>query len=142
MFTISVQLDENSVYEFATRWTEQLVNANYDEAYAMLLHVENYPGRSWLSSPEELRRRINHYGSPTPIPGEPVCEVTSIERAVGERWENDLDLDPCTERYPGYVGRLDWWLPLNGEWSDLQASFDLVKSGMRVAFVLVALRVP
>jgi hypothetical protein len=142
MFTISAPPDKNSVYEFASRWTEQLVNANYDEAYAMLLHVENHPGRSWASSPQDLQSWINHYGSLTPVPGEPVFEVTSIEQAMGERWENDLDLEPPIERYPGYLGRLDWWLPLNGEWSDLQASFDLVKSGLRVAFVLVALRVP
>jgi hypothetical protein len=142
MYTTSEPADEAAVHEFALRWTEQLIDENYDEAYAMLCHVEHHPGKSWVSSPDELKAWINYYGSSTPIPEEPIFRVTPIATAEGGRWENDLDLDPPSERYPGYVGRLDWWLPLNGEWSDLQASFDVIKSGGHVAFVLVALRVP
>lgn len=111
----------------------------------MLCHVPNFPGRSCVSSADALRTMIENYGSPVPTPGEATSNVTEIQLATGERWENYIDLSPATERYPGYVGRLDWWLPLNGEWSDLQASFDLIKTGkqlQRIAFVLVALRIP
>lgn len=142
MFTTSAPPTEAMVNEFASRWTGQLVHGNYDRAYDMLCHVPDYPGRSCVSSPDDLRRLIANYGLPDPIPGEPEYKVTEIELATGDRWENDLDLDPVTERYPGYVGRLDWWLPLNGEWSDLQASFDLINKDQRVTFVLVALRIP
>jgi len=142
MFTISAPPTDAAVYEFALRWTEQLAQENYGEAFEMLCYVQNHPGRSWVSSPEELRSWIENYGSDTPIPGEPLYKVTKIEQASGERWGNYLDLSPSVGRYAGYLGRLDWELPLNGEWSDLQASFDLIAVDQRVTFVLVALRVP
>lgn len=142
MFTISAPPTDAAVHDFALRWTELLAQENYSEAFEMLCHVPNYPGRSWVSSPEELRSWIENYGSDTPIPGEPLYKVTEIEQAGGERWGNYLDLKPANGLHAGKLGRLDWWLPLNGEWSDLLASFDLVAADQRVAFVLVALRVP
>jgi len=142
MFTISHPPTDAAVHEFASRWTEQLAQENYIEAYGMLCHVQNHPGRSWVFSPEELRNWIENYGSDTPIPGEPPYKVTKIEQASGEQWGNYLELSPSDARYVGYLGNLDWGLPLNGEWSDLQASFDLVAIDQRVGFVLVALRVP
>jgi hypothetical protein len=142
MFTTNAPPTEAAVHDFAVRWTKLLVQENYSGAYEMLCHVPGYPGRSSVSSPDDLRSLIENEGSPTPIPGEPTYKVTEIELAAGERWENYLDVNPVTERYPGYVGRLDWWLPLNGAWSDLQASFDLIEVNKGVAFVLVALRVP
>ena len=69
---------------------------------------------------------------------------TPIESAAGEmpRGFFSLTRREVGERYPGCCGRLDWPLPLNGEWSDLMASFDLVEQGGGLVVVLVALRVP
>ena len=62
-----------------------------------------------------------------------------------------LPLDSASCEMPrGYLSlirregraRLDWPFPLNGEWSDLKASFDLVNLRGKLVFVLVALRVP
>lgn len=46
------------------------------------------------------------------------------------------------DRYPACRGRLDWPRPLDGVWSDLLASFDLVEHAGGLVLVLVALRVP
>ncbi|MCU6497611.1 hypothetical protein LPN04_07395 [Rugamonas sp. A1-17] len=142
MFSISFPPIESEVIEFAHKWTDKLVAQDYEVAHEMLRYVAKHPGGSWVHSPNELRDWISNYGSDTPIDDEPTYAVTSISTAAGNRWDNNLELKSTNERYSGYVGRLDWWLPLNGEWSDLQASFDLVKVDDRVAFVLVALRVP
>jgi hypothetical protein len=133
---------EADVIAFATRWTELLADENYAAAFDMLHRVEEYPGRSWIFSANELRDWIVNYGSGAPIDDELPCKVSAIGTAIGDRWENCLDLAAENERYVGYVGHLDWWLPLDGEWSDLQASFDLIELAGQVAFVLVALRVP
>jgi len=142
MITINYPPTEAAVIEFATMWTDKLATENYDEAYKMLHYVGMHPGRSWVSSSSELRAWISNYGSNSPIEEEPPYVVTEISTAGGDRWDNFLELTPDCERYEGYSGRLDWWLPLSGEWSDLQASFDLIKLDGRIAFVLVALRVP
>ena len=69
-----------------------------------------------------------------------------IASAAGSpwRWLPSLKREPAgTPHRPSDVrGRLDWQLPLNGEWSDLVASFDLVDACEELAFVLAALRVP
>jgi len=142
MFSISFPPIESEIIEFARKWTEKLAGEDYKAAHEMLRYVAEHPGRSWAHTPNDLRSWISNYGSDTPIDDEPSYVVTSISTAAGDRWDNYLDLKPANEHYSGYVGRLDWWLPLNGEWSDLQASFDLIKVGSCVAFVLVALRVP
>ena len=142
MFSISFPPIEADVIEFANRWTDKLVRQDYETAFEMLHLVTEYPGRSWVRSPDELETWISNYGSDTPLEDEPPYVVTDIATAGGAQWDNDCDLLSDSERYPGCIGRLDWSLPLNGEWSDLQASFDLVKVEGRAVFVLVALRVP
>src|SRR5947209_7306778 len=78
-------------------------------------------------------------------PGQPL-RVTPVATAAGARWLRLPALsrtsDGDTYRGAGFRGRLDWQLPLNGEWSDLVASFDLVEDGDTLAFALAALRVP
>ncbi len=109
----------------------------------MLLHVPAYPGKSWVDSPAGLRAWIESYGTDEPIPGEPICHVTPIETAEGPMPRGFLNLTrEKRERYPGCRGRLDWPLPLDGDWSDLKASFDLVERDGFLMPVLVALRVP
>ncbi|MFZ6870981.1 hypothetical protein ACO0LF_02835 [Undibacterium sp. Di27W] len=142
MILISFPPTEAEVNEFAHTWTNSLVSEDYEAAFEMLHFVATYPGRSWVSNPNELKACISNRGSQTPIEGEPSYTVTGISTASGELWDNYLNLAPTYERYPGCIGRLDWWLPLNGEWSDLQASFDIVKAEGGAAFVLVALRIP
>jgi hypothetical protein len=144
MIRLPIDCSDEDILSVARCWTERLVAEDYAGAFDMLLHVPAYPGKSWVSSPEALRAWIINYGSDEPIPGEPVCCVTPIESAAGKPPVGSpyLQRQETDRRYAGCRGRLDWPLPLNGEWSDLQASFDLVARGRELVFVLVALRVP
>ena len=137
---------DEDILAFARRWTESLVAEEYTEAFEMLLTVLTHPGKSWVRTPAELTAWVINYGSPDPIPGEPACAVTSIESARGQPWRSLPSLTRRSDdeplRYPGCRGRLDWQLPLDGEWSDLVASFDLIEHEQDLAMVLVSLRVP
>ena len=137
-----IDCTDEDLYAFARRWTDRLVAEDYAGAFDMLHYVPAHPGKSWVNSPELLRAWIVNYGSDEPIPGSSECVVTSPEAARGKPprgfpyFSRDGD-----ELYPGYRGSLDWPLPLNGEWSDLKASFDLIEQGGKLVPVLVALRV-
>jgi hypothetical protein len=134
---------DQAIIGVAHRWTAHLAAEDYARAFELLLYVPAHPGKSWVSSPEMLRAWVVNSGSDEPIPGEPECRVTPIETAAGSPWPTLPSLSrSASERYPGCRGRLDWQLPLNGEWSDLVASFDLVAQVDALALVLVALRVP
>lgn len=143
MVRLPIDCSDEDILAVARRWTERLAAEDYAGAWEMLMHR---PGEVWAPTSEILRARIVHYGSPVPIPGEPICVVTPITSATGQRWLRLPDLIRYPKGNPhrpsGWRGRLDWELPLNGEWSDLVASFDLLDAGGELAFVLGALRVP
>lgn len=143
MVRLPLNCTDSDILAVAAEWTSRLVAEDYAGAWDMLLHR---PGEVWAPTPDVLKARVVNYGSPDPIPGEPVCVVTPIATAVGERWRwlPSLDRTPDGDphRGPAFRGRLDWQLPLNGEWSDLVASFDLIEHEGELVFVLAALRVP
>ncbi len=146
MVRLPSSCSDEDILAVARSWTELLVAEDYAGAFEMLLTVPTHPGKSWVQSPASLRAWVVNYGSPDPIPGEPFCSVTPIESAIGRpcRWLPRLTrhTEDKPLRYPGCRGRLDWGLPLNGEWSDLVASLDLVEYEYGLALVLVSLRVP
>jgi hypothetical protein len=140
---LPLECADGEILAFARQWTERLAAEDYAGALAMLLPVLSHPGRSWVDTPEALRAWVVNYGSDEPIPDEDECRVTAPAE-TGEMPTEFLSLtrEDLGQRYPGCCGRLDWPLPLDGEWSDLVASFDLAEVGGGLAFVLVALRVP
>jgi hypothetical protein len=144
MVRLGLDCTDEDILGVAREWTGRLAAEDYAGAFDMLLYVPNNPGRSWVNSPEGLRAWVVNCGTDEPIPGEPTCRVTPIESAEGEMPPGYLSLDrsDTDQRYPGCRGRLDWPIPLDGEWSDLKASFDLVARDGTLLFVLVALRVP
>jgi len=140
---LPLDCSDEDILAFARRWTDRLAEEDYTGAFGMLHHAPAHPGQSWVGTPAELRAWVVNGGSDVPIPGESACRVTPPGSAAGEVPRGFLALHrEAGERYPGCRGRLDWPLPLNGAWSDLKASFDLVERGGGLVFVLVALRVP
>ena len=146
MVRLPLDCPDANILAVAEEWTNCLAAGDYAGACEMLLHNPAYPGRSWVADPNALRAWVVNYGSPEPVPGEPVCLVTPTATATGARWRWLPSLNRAPEGnphlYPAFRGRLDWQLPLNGEWSDLVASFDLVEHDGALVFVLAALRVP
>lgn len=138
MIRLPLDCPDDAILAAADAWAELLASEDYAGAFAMLCHDR---GRSWVASADALRACISECGCETPK--EPP-RVTSTATAAGERW---LYLPSLTRTHlpperPGPRGRLDWQLPLNGEWSDLVATFDLEEREGKIVFVLAALRVP
>jgi hypothetical protein len=151
--TLPLTATDEEIFDFACRWTQFLVNEDYQTAFDMLRYVPrsypyNQPGESHFSNASEMKACIMNYGADKPIAGEPIYKVTPIETAEGGPWhmdpqsQRDLIRHELNHLYPGQLGWLTWFLPLNGEWSDLQASLDMVEDDGRLAFVLTALRIP
>lgn len=104
-------------------WTELLAAGRFDDAFAQTLHRQDV---GW--TPELMRTVIANYGSVVPYEDGRTFHVTSpahLPRDHGfffgvERYDDDPN------RPQEYVGAAMYTLPLNGEWSDLTALFDLV----------------
>jgi hypothetical protein len=132
--------DDAELIAFAERWIELLVAADYSQAFAQLLYRSAYPGKSWCDSADDLKAWISGYGTNTPEADEPVHRVTHPSNAQGDPISPEIFRD--SKLYSGQVVSLDCWLPLDGEWSDLMASFDFVQKDGGVSPVLRALRIP
>jgi hypothetical protein len=142
MVRLSLDCSDEDILAVAEKWTNRLVAEDYDGAWAMLLHR---PAEVWAPTPDALAARIRNCGCEAPTPSE-ALRVTPTATATGERWRRlpalSRTADGDTYRGPAIRGRLDWQLPLNGEWSDLVASFDLLEHDGELVFALAALRVP
>jgi hypothetical protein len=152
METLPLTATDEEIFDFACRWTQLLVDEDYQAAFDMLCYVPRtqkfkQPGESAFSNATELETYIVNYGYHEPIPGESTYKVTPIETAY-PAWPGVLQSHRRLIRhelnhlYPGQLGWLDWDLPLNGEWSDLQASLDMMQQDGRLVFILTSLRIP
>jgi hypothetical protein len=138
--TLKAKPSNAEIMAFAEQWTELLCREDYSEAFSQLLYRPEYPGKSWCHSAEDLRAWIAGYGTNVARSDEPVHRVTSPTSAAGRPGTHEIYRG--SKLYPDYVASLDYWLPLDGEWSDLMASFDFVKIMGGVSPVLRALRIP
>jgi hypothetical protein len=105
-------------------WVGILVEQKFDDAMATL-----GPSGSW--SAELLAQVIANYGSVEPREDGRTSTVTPIAAAVGAgprfevRWFNP----PITNRLgyaPDRLGHASFDLPLDGRWSDVTATFDIL----------------
>lgn len=87
------------------------------------------PSKHWTA--ELLATVIRNYGFIEPLASGRTFAVTPIESALGEGPRFDVTwFDAGGERRPddARVGFAHYDLPLNDEWSDVTASFDIVDS--------------
>jgi hypothetical protein len=101
------------------RWLEYLVAEEYPEALAMLAASE-------LWTPELLQRVIFNYGFIEPHPRGTTFVVTPVATATGDGPR--VQVTWFGEPTQGAVGYARYDLPLNGEWSDVTASFDILET--------------
>lgn len=139
MIRLPLDCPDDAILAAADAWTELLAAEDYAGAFGMLCRDR---GRSWVASADALRSCITECQCETPNDEAP--RVTSTATAAGERWRwlPSLTRTHLPPERPGPRGRLDWQLPLSGEWSDLVATFDLEEREGEIVFVLAALRVP
>jgi hypothetical protein len=136
MRTAHVDASDSELVRFIEDWVDLLASGDFAAA-SRFLHPPDEAALSEEWTAENLELYIANYGSWDPLDDGRRMHVTPIDGASG-------DLVPVREvsRYDDRPPRIDFDLPLNGEWSDLTALFDLVQvDDARWAFVLYDLRV-
>lgn len=127
IFPLSIESIEKAVL----KWIELLEQEKYIEAYELTLHDVYY---QW--SPASIESVINGYGLPYESANEKY-KVTPTVTATGEHNLNPYKEihffnDPLkhVQRLPNMqaIGYICYDLPINGEWSDLSATFTIYKS--------------
>ncbi|MDP9076236.1 MAG: hypothetical protein M3O71_02335 [Bacteroidota bacterium] len=120
--------DHEEIENAVILWIKLLSEEKYEEAYDLTMHDPYY---QW--TPVSLKRTINGYGSEEEI-FEEEYRVTAIETAVSESVDHkvykDIRLfDTPLKHSPSFniVGDVHYDLPLNGQWSDLIASFKILQ---------------
>ena len=114
---------DEQILDVVRQWVELLAQEKYEEAFRMLRYR---PTELW--SPELIKTVIANYGFIEPREDGATFKVTSLkddpEGQVfhGVEWYGD---DP--NRPAEYLGMAMFTLPLNGEWSDVTAMFDIVE---------------
>ena len=107
-------------------WVADLVSSDYSAAIS---RTEHDPYYGWTA--DLLRRVIEGYGTPEPHPGGPF-RVTDPAAALGcKRARVGREALP-----PGAIAVVEYDLPLNGEWSDLTATFRVEPRGDATCLVL------
>lgn len=99
------------------QWVTHLAQDNYDSA---LRGVATNPYQAW--TPQLLRAVVAGYGLPEPHRSGISFRVTPPEQATGGPPQHVVHRE---QRPNGALGHVEYDLPLNGEWSDLTATFFL-----------------
>ena len=130
MRTLPRAASDDDIRALVVEWSELLAQKRYQDA------LELFPASAESQAewtPQVLEAWIANYGSPEPIPGERLHELTSliaredaqdiIRNKINIDRENLYGLQPDT--YLGMVHYHD--VPLDGQRSDLTARFHIMK---------------
>ena len=129
--------DREEIENAVILWIKLLSEEKYEEAYDLTTHDPYY---QW--TPVSIKRTINGYGLEEEIFDEEY-RVTAIETAVLESvdhkvYKDIMLFDTPLKHSPSFniVGDVHYDLPLNGQWSDLTASFKILQYSDFVALEL------
>ena len=122
-------------------FVELLAEEKYADAYEQFL-----PAPDRELTPEVIKALIEGYGYAEPVEGsdEPPLRVTSLSQMTEPEPKDRQQVewfDFHTERNAHVLGTAHYDLPLNGEWSDLTAIFDIIKVEGGVALSLYDIHV-
>ena len=133
MKMLSVDASDLEIIQYVECWIAMLAMEDYESAYDFVKHDPYY---CW--SPKLIEEVINGYGLPEPHPSGKVFKVTPIDTATGSPPANDVERDVYEDNRIGYVL---YDIPLNGEWSDLSATFRLENSNSQLDVILEEIHV-
>ena len=111
------------ILELVRKWVAALASDDYAEAYRMTAH-DPY----WQWTPELMRKTVAGCGLPEPCADGVIHRVTSPEAAKGERARAAVTKyeEPRIDANGQIVGEVHFELPLDGDWSDLTARFEIL----------------
>ncbi len=111
-------------------WVDMLAEERFSEAYQLTAH-DSY--HAW--TPDLIRSVVAGYGSPHK-PGEHEYRISKVSDTRGgssPRWVVDRWKDAEPRHRVGFVS---FDLPVDGEWSDLTATFEIVERHDQLVLVL------
>lgn len=127
--------NDEEILAVVEQWIDDLARGDYASAFARTQHDPYY---RW--TPELIAHVIHGYGLPEPHPSGVRFQVTPRAEADGNGRPHYREVDRGAAR--GEVVAEVWHdLPLNGEWSDLTATFRLERRGARLELVLQEIHV-
>jgi hypothetical protein len=124
---------DGEIIEAVESWMDLLAVGDYGAAFSATKHDAYY---GW--SADSIRSVIAGYGLAEVEPGEPTFVVTPRESALGGPPRVKVSRDHVP---PGALAHVQYDLPLNGEWSDLTATFRVEASEEGCALVLEEIHV-
>jgi hypothetical protein len=132
MIKLPQHATDQQILDVIRDWVELLAQNHYEDAFQMLKHDAS---KDW--SPELIRTVISNYGFIEPRKDEKVFRVTSIkEKPTGKPYQEVDWYGDDPDRPRQYLGMVLFNLPLNGEWSDVTAVFDIVEEDDHLALEL------
>jgi hypothetical protein len=117
--SLSAEAGDEEILRFVEAWIDDLAAADYAAAFARTRHDPYY---GW--TPDLIERVVAGYGHPEPHPSGRRWAVTARADARGRPHYREVDRDVP----PPIVARVWYDLPLDGEWSDLTATFRVERS--------------
>lgn len=135
MIILPLNALEEQILEVARKWTDALSREDYEAAFAMTDHNPYY---EW--TPELMKAVVQGYGLPDPRRDGKIFRVTPIESASGHLPLHEVTYfeEPRLVNDTGQmvIGEVWFDLPLNGEWSDLTATFEIRRNKEHIVLVL------
>lgn len=123
-------------------WVKLLEQEDYQNAYAYTEHDEYY---QW--TPDLIKEVIYGYGLPELHPSGEIFKITDINQASTEHRKPSHEVNyyeeplPYEEKEAEIIGQVWYDLPLNGEWSDLTATFQIVRREAHLTLELAEIHV-
>jgi hypothetical protein len=134
--TLTVDASDEAILDLVREWVSFIAEGDFESAYQLSAHDQYY---GW--TPDLMRTVIQNYGSVEPMPSGQKFVVTHIKDTTGgskprhevNRLDRTLEVQSANSAVVANV----WFdLPLNGEWSDLTATFEVQQMDDQLKLVL------
>lgn len=127
MLVLSEDSTDAEILDAVRAFVELLAEEKYSDAYEQFL-----PASDRELTPEVIKALIEGYGYAEPVEDndEPPLRVTSLSQMKESEPKDRQQIEWFgfhTARDPRILGAAYYDLPINGEWSDLTAIFDIIK---------------
>jgi hypothetical protein len=133
MKTLQGSASDEEILGVVRQWVKLLAAGDFDAAYALIDH-DAYHG--W--TPDLMRRVVEGCGHPESTPTRhcvsPIAEASGgpTPRHEVARWDPPRDLGSGSE----CLGCFWFDLRLDGSWSDMTATFEIMRRGEKLSLVL------
>lgn len=125
MKKLPLSASEELLITAVEEWVDLLVAKKYQEALEYIYPIA-YP--EWDA--EYLENWIRNYGFDQPLKDGNIVEVTPRQKAKGKQYNREYQVyGPQIDEVTGLevIGMILYDVPLDGEWSDLTAQFNVCK---------------